>query len=30
VPDGTYFFIIEAEGSDNKKYLEKGTLTLIR
>ncbi len=30
VPDGTYFFIIKAIGSDGKQYLEKGSITLIR
>ena len=30
VPDGTYFYIIEAKGVDGKEYFEKGTLSLIR
>lgn len=30
VPDGTYFFIINAKGTDGKEYFEKGTVTLIR
>lgn len=30
VPDGTYFFIINAKGTDEKEYFEKGTVTLIR
>ncbi len=29
-PDGTYYYIIKAEGVDQKEYLEKGYLTLIR
>lgn len=29
-PDGTYFYIIRAEGLDGKEYFQKGTLTLIR
>ena len=28
--DGTYFYIIRAEGLDGKEYFQKGTLTLIR
>lgn len=28
--DGTYYFIIRAEGIDGKEYFQKGTLTLIR
>ena len=28
--DGTYFYIIRAEGFDGKEYFKKGTLTLIR
>lgn len=28
--DGTYYYIINAEGADGKKYEEKGFLTLIR
>jgi gliding motility-associated-like protein len=30
VPDGTYFYVIEAKGVDGKEYFEKGTLSLIR
>ncbi len=29
-PNGTYYFIINAVGIDGKKYLEKGSFTLIR
>ncbi|PIQ16707.1 MAG: hypothetical protein COW67_01500, partial [Flavobacteriales bacterium CG18_big_fil_WC_8_21_14_2_50_32_9] len=29
-PDGTYFYIINAEGIDGKKYFQKGTLSLFR
>ena len=29
-PDGTYFFIIKAEGIDGQQFFEKGTLSLIR
>jgi len=29
-PDGTYFYIINAEGIDGKKYFQKGTLNLFR
>ena len=29
-PDGTYFYIIKAEGNDGKKYLKKGGFSLIR
>jgi gliding motility-associated-like protein len=29
-PDGTYFFIIKAEGIDGKQYFQKGTVSLIR
>jgi gliding motility-associated-like protein len=28
--DGTYFFVLKAEGSDSKSYELKGTITLIR
>ena len=28
--DGTYYYIISAEGIDGKKYFEKGAFTLIR
>jgi gliding motility-associated-like protein len=30
VPDGTYFYLIEARGIDQKEYLAKGFVTLIR
>ncbi len=30
VPDGTYFYIIKAEGSDGKKYLKKGAFSLFQ
>ncbi|MCB0401691.1 MAG: gliding motility-associated C-terminal domain-containing protein [Flavobacteriales bacterium] len=30
VPDGTYFFIIEAVGTDGTEYFKKGTVSLIR
>ncbi|NQX98176.1 MAG: gliding motility-associated C-terminal domain-containing protein, partial [Flavobacteriales bacterium] len=29
-PDGTYFYIIKAEGNDGEKYFEKGGFSLIR
>ena len=29
-PDGTYFYIINAEGNDGEIYLKKGSLSLIR
>ncbi|HOY48357.1 MAG TPA: gliding motility-associated C-terminal domain-containing protein [Flavobacteriales bacterium] len=29
-PDGTYFYVLKAEGNDSKSYEFKGTLTLIR
>ncbi len=29
-PEGTYYFIIEATGKNDEKYLEKGSFTLIR
>ncbi|MES2593033.1 MAG: PKD-like domain-containing protein [Bacteroidota bacterium] len=29
-PSGTYFYVINAEGKDGKKYFEKGSFTLIR
>lgn len=28
--DGTYYYIIKAEGKDGKEYFEKGSFTLIR
>ncbi len=28
--DGTYYYIISAEGIDGKKYFEKGTFSLVR
>ena len=30
VPDGTYFYIIEAKGTDGKEYFKKGGFSLIR
>ncbi len=30
VPDGTYFYIIEALGSDGTEYFQKGAFSLIR
>jgi gliding motility-associated-like protein len=30
VPDGTYFYIIKATGTDEQEYLKKGTFSLIR
>lgn len=30
VPDGTYFYIIEATGNDGKEYFQKGAFSLIR
>ena len=30
VPPGVYFYVIEAEGSDGIKYLEKGDINVIR
>lgn len=30
VPDGTYFYIINAEGKDGKKYFRKGTVSLLK
>jgi gliding motility-associated-like protein len=30
VPPGVYFYVIEAKGSDGKKYLEKGHINIIR
>ena len=30
VPDGTYFYIIEAAGADGTEYFEKGAFSLIR
>ncbi|MDR0536462.1 MAG: gliding motility-associated C-terminal domain-containing protein [Tannerellaceae bacterium] len=30
VPPGVYFYIIEAQGSDGKNYLEKGHINIIR
>lgn len=30
VPDGTYFYIINAEGVDGTEYFKKGTFSLIR
>ncbi len=29
-PEGTYFYVLKAEGSDTKSYELKGTITLIR
>ncbi|HRN71252.1 MAG TPA: gliding motility-associated C-terminal domain-containing protein, partial [Candidatus Woesebacteria bacterium] len=29
-PDGTYFYIIQAEGNDGEKYAKTGAFTLIR
>jgi gliding motility-associated-like protein len=29
-PDGTYFYVLKAEGNDSKTYELKGTITLIR
>mgnify|MGYP001406581756 CR=1 FL=1 len=30
LPEGVYFFVMEAEGIDGEFYSEKGTVTLIR
>ena len=30
VPDGTYFYLVKAEGVDKKKYFKQGSFTLIR
>ena len=30
VPDGTYFYIIKAEGYDGEEYYQKGGFSLIR
>ena len=29
-PDGTYMFILQAKGSNNKAYKQQGTITLVR
>ena len=29
-PDGTYYYIVNAKGVDNKEYVYKGYLQLLR